>query len=319
MHDHSHDSHSTHDHSGHSQHGHSHSHAHGSYGRAFAIGISLNTLFIIAEVIYGIKANSLALVADAGHNLSDVLGLAMAWGATFLAKRRPTPRYTYGLQSSSIIAALANAVLLLVVTGGICWEAIQRFFKPEDVVGSTVMAVAALGIAVNGISAWLFMKGSKDDLNIKGAFLHMLGDAAISLGVVIAGLIILKTGWHWLDPLVSIVVSLAIIFGTWGLLRDSINLTLHGVPAHIDHAKVKEFLAGSKGVKEVHDLHIWAMSTTEVALSAHLLMNEGHPGDHFLKHLAHELLEHFHISHATIQIELGDDRGECSLAPDHVV
>ncbi|MDE3015931.1 MAG: cation transporter [Pseudomonadota bacterium] len=309
-HNHSHD----HDHHGHS---HDHSHTPTSFGKAFAIGISLNTLFIVAEVIYGLKANSLALVADAGHNLSDVLGLFMAWGATYLAKRQPTHRYTYGLQSSSIVAALANAVMLLFVTGGICWEAIQRFHKPEDVAGTTVMAVAAFGIFVNGFSAWLFMKGSKDDLNIKGAFLHMLGDAAISAGVVVSGFVILQTGWHWLDAAVSIAVSMAIIYGTWGLLRDSMNLTLHAVPAHIDYAEVKDFLTNSQGVKEVHDLHIWAMSTTEVALSAHLLMQGGHPGDHFLKHLSHELQEHFRISHATIQIEMGD--AECALAPENVV
>lgn len=311
MHTHSHDDHHEHEHS------HAHVHAPADFGCAFAIGISLNTLFIVAEVIYGLKANSLALVADAGHNLSDVLGLFMAWGATYLAKRKPTQRYTYGLQSTSIIAALANAVLLLFVTGGICWEAIQRLYKPEDVAGMTVIAVAALGIAVNGISAWLFMRGSKHDLNIKGAFLHMLADALISAGVVVSGFVILQTSWHWLDAAVSIAVSMAIIYGTWGLLRDSVNLTLHAVPAHIDYTEVKDFLADSQGVKEVHDLHIWAMSTTEVALSAHLLMQGGHPGDHFLKHLSHELQEHFRISHATIQIEMGD--AECALAPENVV
>lgn len=315
-------SHDQHDHD-HSSHGHSHSYKHShnhaptSYGRAFGVGITLNVLFIIIEVIYGLKANSLALLADAGHNASDVLGLVVAWVALLLTKRKPNARYTYGLQSSSILAALANAVFLLVAIGGIIWEAIQRLGQPEPVMGNTVMMVAAIGILVNGFTALLFMKGSKEDLNIRGAFLHMATDAAVSLGVVISGLIILNTGWLWLDPIVSITIAIIIVFGTWGLLRDSINLALHAVPAHIDHAKVKAFLANTKGVKEVHDLHIWAMSTTDVALSAHLLMTDGHPGDHALKDLTHELKEHFGIGHATIQIELG--QAECALAPDHVV
>ena len=308
----------THHHAGHT-HGHNHSHAPADFGKAFAIGIGLNTLFIVAEVMYGLKANSLALVADAGHNLSDVLGLMIAWAATHLAKRKPSHRYTYGLQSTSIMAALTNAVMLLVVTGAICWEAFQRFAKPQDVVGSTVIVVAALGLFINGISALLFMKGRKEDLNIKGAFLHMLGDAAISAGVVVSGFIMVKTGWHWLDPVVSIGVSLAIIFGTWGLLRDSVNLSLHAVPMHINFTKVKDFLSQGDGVIQVHDLHIWAMSTTRVALSAHLLMDKKHPGDHVLNEWAHALKEHYGISHATIQIELGDGHSECALAPEHIV
>lgn len=309
-----------HDHSGHN-HSHSHSHGHNhapaSYGRAFAVGIALNTLFIIIEVIYGLRANSLSLLADAGHNASDVLGLVVAWVAVWLTKREPNTRYTYGLQSSSILAALANAVFLLVAIGGIVWEALQRLSHPEPIMGNTVMIVAAVGILINGFTALLFMKGSKGDLNIRGAFLHMATDAAVSLGVVISGLVILQTGWLWLDPVVSITIALVIVVGTWGLLRDSVNLALHAVPAHIDHAKVKEFLAGVKGVKEVHDLHIWAMSTTEVALSAHLLMPDGHPGDAFIKEIAHELEHDFSIGHATIQIELGGT--ECALAPDNVV
>lgn len=293
-----------------------HGHAQGNagHGRAFAIGIALNVIFIAAEVIYGLKANSLALVADAGHNVSDVLGLVMAWGAARLALSKPTRRYTYGLQSTSILAALGNAVLLLVATGGICWEAMQRFTQAHPVEGETVMAVAALGVAVNGFTAWLFMKGSKDDLNIRGAFLHMLADALVSLGVVISGFVIVQTGWQWLDPGVSIAVSIVIIYGTWGLLRDSFNLTLHAVPAHIDYEQVRDFLASGEEVAEVHDLHIWAMSTTEVALSAHLLMRSGHPGDRFLKELARALDERFGIRHSTVQIELGDGAGECVLS-----
>lgn len=301
----------------HDHHSHDHSHAPANFGRAFAIGIGLNTLFIIIEVMYGLRANSLALLADAGHNAGDVLGLAVAWGAVWLAKRQPNDRYTYGLRSSSILAALANALLLLVAIGGIIWEAVLRIGHPEAVLGNIVMVVAAVGILINGFTALLFMKGSKGDLNIRSAFLHMATDAAISLGVVISGLVILQTGWLWLDPVVSISIAVVIVVGTWGLLRDSANLALHAVPANIDHAKVKAYLMGVKGVKEVHDLHIWAMSTTEVALSAHLLMPEGHPGDVFLNGIAHELAHDYSIGHATLQIELGG--AECALAPDHVV
>lgn len=305
-----------HDHSGHSQ---GHNHTPANYGRAFAVGITLNTLFIIIEVIYGLKANSLSLLADAGHNASDVLGLVVAWVAVWLTKRKPNTRYTYGLQSSSILAALANAVFLLVAIGGIVWEALQRLSHPEPIMGYTVMIVAAIGILINGFTALLFMKGSKGDLNIRGAFLHMATDAAVSLGVVISGLVILNTGWLWLDPVVSITIALVIVVGTWSLLRDSLNLALHAVPAHIDHAKVKEYLAGVKGVKEVHDLHIWAMSTTEVALSAHLLIPNQHPGDNFLQQLAKSLHDKYGIEHATIQIEIGDGNHHCSLAPDDKV
>lgn len=298
---------------------HNHDHSGGNYGKAFVIGILLNTIFIIAEIIYGLQANSLALLADAGHNVSDVMGLFMAFGATLLAKRKPSLRYTYGLQSSSIIAALANAVLLLIAIGGIGWEAIQRFSNPQEISGGTVMLVAALGVVINGVTAMMFMSGRKGDLNVRGAFLHMASDAVISLGVVISGLIILKTGWLWLDPAVSITISAVIIIGTWGLLKDSVNLALHAVPNHIETSAVKDFLTKLQGVKEVHDLHIWAMSTTEAALSAHLLMPEGHPGDSFISNITHELQEHFNISHSTIQIEIGDSKAECSLAPDNVI
>ena len=311
-----------HDHHPHHDHGHSHaghSHAPANFGRAFLIGIMLNTLFIVAEVVYGLRAHSLALLADAGHNASDVLGLFMAWGATWLARSKPTARYTYGLRSSSILAALANAMFLLIVTGGIAWEALQRLENPTSVAESTVVAVAGLGILINGITALLFMKGSKDDLNIRGAFLHMAADAAISLGVVISGFAMMQSGWLWLDPAVSMLISGVIVISTWGLLRDAANLALHAVPAHIDAAKVKEFLEAMPEVTEVHDLHIWAMSTSEVAMSAHLLMKAGHPGDAFITHLTHELEEQFQIGHATIQIELGDSGSECELAPAHVV
>ena len=306
-------------HGDHGHSGHQHHHAPASYGKACMIGITLNTLFIVAEIIYGLKSNSLALLADAGHNASDVLGLVMAWVATYLAKRKPTMRYTYGLQSSSIIAALANAVFLLVAVGGIAWEAIQRFGHPQEITEYTVILVAGLGIVINGVTAMLFMKGSKEDLNIRGAFLHMAADAAVSLGVVISGAIMLKTGWLWLDPVVSIAIAIVIVIGTWGLLRDSVNLSLHAVPTHIDFAKVKDFLESRPGVKEAHDLHIWAMSTTDVALSTHLMMQDGHPGDRFIRQITHQLEEQFRITHSTIQIELGDDHEECALAPDHIV
>ena len=296
----------------------SHSHELKNYGSRFFIGILLNTGFIAAEIIYGLAANSLALLADAGHNAGDVLGLFMAWGAVILAKRQPNERYTYGLQSSTILAALANAILLLVACGGIGWEAIQRFSKPEVIGSNIVMVVAAAGIIVNGVTAWLFVSGSKSDLNMRGAFLHMLADAIVSAGVVAAGAVMMWTGWVWLDPLVSLVISLVIVFGTWGLLKDSFDLALHAAPKHISTAKVKSYLASLDGVKEVHDLHVWAMSTNETALSAHILIEGKHPGDEFLKTLAHNLEHHFSIGHSTIQIEIGDST-KCKLAPDNVI
>ena len=305
----------THDH----EHGHGHSHAPKNFGRAFAIGIVLNISFVIAEVVYGLSAHSLALLADAGHNLSDVLGLALAWGATILARRIPSNRFTYGLRSSSIIAALTNAVLLLVVTGGIAWEAILRLNHPTPVAGVTVMVVAAFGILINGVTAWLFMSGSKGDLNIRGAFLHMASDAVISLGVVVAGGLILFTGWLWLDPAMSLIISMVIVFGTWGLFRDSAYLALHGVPEGIEADQVRAYLESVTGVTEVHDLHIWGMSTTEVALTVHLVIPAGHPGDAVMADLSHALQERFQIGHATIQVEHGDTDEQCKLAPAHLV
>jgi cobalt-zinc-cadmium efflux system protein len=305
-----------------------HSHSHGpdchghtppDFGRAFLTGILLNTAFIVVEIIWGLKANSLALLADAGHNASDVLALALAWAASLLARRQPSDRFTYGLRGSSIIASLSNAVLLLVVVGGIGWESILRLAKPETAESTTIMAVAAIGVLVNGITASLFRAGRKHDLNIRGAYLHMLGDAAISFGVVLSGAILLKTGWLWLDPLASLVISALIILGTWGLLKESLVLALQAVPAGIDPATVKNYLKSIDGVSEVHDLHIWAMSTTEVASSVHLVMAQGHPGDGFIRNIAHQLEHDFKINHTTIQIEIGDTGGECPLAPDHVV
>lgn len=295
-------------------HDHSHSHAHGPQdsGHAFLIGIALNTVFIIAEVIAGLLSNSLALLSDAGHNASDVLGLALAWGATALAKRKPTARFTYGLQSSSIMAALTNAVLLLVATGGIAWEAVERLSHPVAATSTTIMVVASIGILINGFTAWLFSRGSRHDLNIRGAYLHMAADAAVSLGVVISGFILMQTGWQWIDPVTSLVVAAIIVISGWGLLRDSINMALHAVPSHIDLGEVKNFILSREGVAGVHDLHIWAMSTTETALSAHVAMKENYPGDKFLKDIAHALEHRFNIGHSTIQIELGNCEIDCA-------
>jgi cobalt-zinc-cadmium efflux system protein len=301
----------------HSTHDHSHSHAPADFGKAFALGIGLNIAFVILEAVFGVISNSMALIADAGHNLSDVLGLVVAWVASILARRRPTARYTYGLRGTSILAALFNAIFLLVATGAIAWEAVLRLFNPQPVAGVTGMAVAAAGIVINGFTAWLFASGRKQDLNIRGAYLHMAADAAVSAGVVVAGLIIYLTGWLWLDPLVSLVIAVVIIAGTGGLLRDSVAMSLAAVPAGIDPAKVRAMLAGQPGVSRVHDLHIWSMSTNEVALTAHLVVPSGHPGDGFLHDVAAELKAHHGIGHVTLQIEI--DANACALAPDHVV
>lgn len=309
--------HACHDHAG--GHGHGHIHAPKDFGRAFLIGIVLNTGFVIAEAVYGILGNSLALLADAGHNLSDVLGLALAWGASVLIKRIPSQRFTYGLRSTSILAALANAVTLLLVTGGIAWEAILRFRHPEAVAGTTVIVVAAIGVVINLSTALLFMSGRKGDLNVRAAFQHMAADAAISLGVVGAGIVILYTGWQWIDPVSSLVIALLVIAGTWGLLRDSVNLALHAVPAGIDAEKVKAYLVSLDGVSEVHDLHIWGMSTTETALTAHLVYPGGYPSDAKRTEITDELRKQFAIGHSTLQIELGEPGHACELAPSDTV
>lgn len=294
-----------------------HHHASGDYGLAFAVGIGLNLAFVVVEAVYGILAHSMALLADAGHNLSDVLALGLAWGASRLARREPTQRFTYGLRSSSIFAALVNAALLFLVTGAIAWEAIQRLWEPEQVASSTVIGVALLGIVVNGLSAMLFARGRKGDLNIRAAFLHLVADAAVSLAVVIAGVAIYYTGWLWLDPAAGLLIATAIVASTWGLLRDSAALAFDAVPGHIDPSEVRAYLAKLSGVAEVHDLHIWPMSTTETALTVHLVMPGGHPGDAFMAEVCNELHENFHVQHPTIQIETGAH--PCALAPDHVV
>lgn len=299
--------------------GHNHSHAETkNYDKAFAVGILLNTAFITAEIIYGLQANSLALLADAGHNAGDVLGLMLAWGAAILAKRKTSERFTYGLQSSTIMASLSNAILLLIAVGGIAWEAVGRLKNVEAAINTqTVIWVAFLGIFINGITAWFFVSGSKKDLNIRGAFLHMAADALISLGVVISAFVMMKTGWIMIDPIISLVIALVIVVGTWKLLVDSVKLSLHGVPENVDYAKVKSYLVSQKNVKEVHDLHIWAMSTSDVALSAHILL-ACNPGKNFLKEIEHELEHDFGINHSTIQIEIfGDSTEKCEVVKRH--
>ncbi|HEY5339195.1 MAG TPA: cation diffusion facilitator family transporter [Rhizomicrobium sp.] len=309
--------HHDHDH-GHHHHGHGHSHAPADFGFAFGVGITLNILFVIVGAAFGLIGHSMALIADAGHNLSDVLGLVMAWVASVLVKRAPSQRFTYGMRGSSILAALFNAVFLLVATGAIALGAVERFFHPEPVAGKLVMIVAAIGIAINAFTALLFLRGRKDDINIRGAFLHMAGDAVISVGVVVAGFVILMTGWHWVDPVVSLGISAVIVAGTWSLLRDSLSMTLQGVPPNIDLGAVRAFLEKCPGVCAIHDLHVWPMSTTETALTCHMVMLGGHPGDEALHVIADELNHRFHIPHATIQVEVTDD-ANCLLAKEHAV
>ena len=303
-----------HSHSGHS-HGRGHSHAPANYGRAFAIGVALNSAFVLIEAAFGMLSGSMALIADAGHNLSDVLSLLIAWGAAYMSTLPANERYTYGYKSSSIIAALANAGLLLVALGAILFETLDRLFDPAPVEGRTMIAVAAVGIAVNTATALLFVSGRKHDINIRGAFLHMAADALVSLGVVIAGVAILLTGALWIDPVTSLIIVVVIAWGTWGLLKDSVKMALHAVPDSIDETAVRTFLAGQPGVAAVHDLHIWPMSTTETALTAHLVMPGGQPGDAFLHELAHELEHEFGIGHATVQVETGGD--DCHLHAAH--
>lgn len=311
--------HSHHHTGGHEHHGHSHAPQAG-YGRAFAIGITLNLAFVAIEAGYGFWADSMALLSDAGHNLSDVLGLAIAWAAALLARRRPSERFTYGLRSGSILAALFNALLLLVAVGGIVWESIERLIEPAPVAAVTMMIVAGIGIIVNGFTAFLFM-GGQHDLNIRGAFLHMVADAAVSLGVVLGGLAILWTGANWIDPVLSLVIAAVIVWGTWGLLKQSLTLSLQGVPRGIAVPEVRKVLEAMPGVARVHHLHVWAVSTTEAALTAHLVMPDGHPGDRFLAEAQRKLKGRFGIGHSTLQIEIhrpgAHDHGqECPL-DDH--
>src|SRR5215468_5478254 len=280
-----------------------HSHAPKSFGLAFALGTALNAGFVVVEAVFGFLSNSTALLADAGHNLSDVFGLLVAWAAAALSRRAPTTRFTYGLGSTSILAALLNSVFLLVGVGAIAWEAVLRFAHPQPVAGLTVIVVAAIGIVINGATALMFASGRKGDINIRGAFLHMAADAAVSAGVVIAGAVIVLTGWLWIDPAVSLAICVVIMWSTWGLFKDSIRMSLDAVPPGLAIAEVRRFLAALPGVTALHDLHVWPMSTTETALTCHLVMPGGHPGDAFLMQTAHDLRDRFDIGHVTLQIE----------------
>ena len=322
-HDHSPD-HAGHDHGqslGHS-HGHSHSHGHGhhhpppsSHGKAFALAVTLNALFVVVETVASFISGSTALLADAGHNLGDVLSLLLAWGASVLAARPAGPAYTYGLKSSSILAAIANAALLWVALGAVMLETVQKLWHPGEVNGGQVMIVAAAGIAINLASALLFAKGSKDDLNLRAAFQHLMADAVVSASVVFVGLMVVLTGQNWIDPLASLAITVGLAWASWDLLKEAVKMGLLAVPRHIDEAAVRVFLAEQAGVTAVHDLHIWGMSTTECALTAHLVIPGGVTGDAFLRDVGQALEQRFRIHHATIQIETGSD--ECSLQSHH--
>jgi len=288
-----------------------HDHSHEDFHRAFAIGFCLNVAFVVLEAVFGILAGSLALLADAGHNLSDVAGLALAWGASSLMKRRPTQRRTYGWKRSSIIAAMMNAILLFMVVGGIALEAVQRLQNPERVAGWTVFWVAGAGVLINTATALLFLSGRREDLNIRAAFLHMAADAGVSAGVVLAGLAIMLTNWLWLDPVVSLAVSAVILVSTWGLLTQSFNLALDAVPAHIDPEAVKQYLSGLPGVTAVHDFHVWGLSTTETALTAHIVKPEAKGDDALLNRAGRELQERFGIRHITLQWEREENSYQC--------
>ncbi len=312
-----------HDHGGSGRHDHQagagggHSHAPTEFGARFAIAAALNIALVVAQIVYGILAHSMALLADAGHNAGDVIGLLLAWAALGIGGRPPTGRYTFGFGSASILAALMNGVILLVATGAIAWEAVRRIGEPLAVGGATVMAVAAIGVVVNGVSAWLLAERGGRDLNVRGAILHLVGDAAVSVGVIVAGAAILWTGWNWLDPVASLVVSAAIVWSTAGFLAETMRLSLAAVPDAIDPTAVRTYLGSLPGVSEVHDLHIWAMSTTETALTAHLVRPRAGLDDGLLAGACDELAKRFGIHHVTLQVEAGDR--PCRYAPDDVV
>ncbi len=307
-----------HDHSHHAAHGHGHGHGHpgpSTHGKAFALAIVLNAGFVVAETVAGFISGSTALLADAGHNLGDVLSLLLAWGASVLAARPAGPGFTYGLKSSSILAAIANVALLWIALGAVLLETVQRLWQPGEVNGGQVMIVAAAGIAVNLVSALLFAKGSKDDLNLRAAFQHLMADAVVSASVVFVGLIVLLTNQTWIDPLASLAITVGLGWASWDLLKEAVKMGLLAVPRHIDESAVRGFLAEQPGVTAVHDLHIWGMSTTECALTAHLVIPTGAPGDGFLRDLAAQLEQRFRIQHATIQIEAA--AVHCNLQNDH--
>lgn len=292
---------------------HGHSHAPANYNRAFALGVLLNIAFVIIEFTYGLAADSLALIADAGHNLSDVFSLLLAWGAAALAGKAVSDQFTYGYRKATVLAALVSAFVLLLALAGIAWEAIERFANPQPIQGMTMIVVAAIGVFINTVTALLFLKGQKEDLNIRGAFLHMAADAAVSVGVVVAGLLILWGNWLWIDPAISLVIVAVVFFSTWGLLRDSLNYAMDGVPKHIATDEVRQFLLSLPAVKNVHDLHIWPLSTTTIALSVHLEVNEDKINNQLLSDIQHHCHEHFGIEHATIQVENTLTDNHCNL------
>ena len=318
---HHHHAHDDHDHDHHGHHGHDHGHGHGhhhhapaNFGRAFAIGIGLNISFVAVEAFYGWQSASLALLADAGHNLGDVGGLLLAWAAMAAAQRQPDNRHSYGWRRSSIVAGFVNAVVLLGAMGFLLWEAVQRFQAPQPVGGVTVMVVAAIGVVVNGLTALLFMSGSRDDLNIRGAFLHMAADALVSVGVVLAGALYLWQGWSWIDPLVSVLIALVIVAGTWSLFRQSLHLMFDGVPDQVPLPAVRQCLMAIEGVTGVHDLHVWALGTSETALTAHLVVADNHPDREALLQFAlAEMEEDFGIRHVTLQLESAAFARQCAL------
>lgn len=311
-----------HDH-GHSHAAHPHGHHHHHHGAhastGYALGFALNFIFVLVEGAAGVLTNSLALLADAGHNFSDLFTLIIAWIAATLSRRRPSARYTYGLRGSSIWAALINALLLVAACGAITWEGLRRLADPAPVQELTVMAVAAVGVVINTATALMFMRGRHEDLNRRGVFLHMVVDAAVSLGVVVTGGLMLWTGWLWLDAAASLVVVAVIAAGTWHLLRDSIAMALHAVPPGIDPAAVAKYLSTLPGVAAMHDLHIWGMSTAETALTVHLVVPGERPGDAFYAELSQQLEKRFGIHHSTVQVECGDAENPCRQAPEDVV
>ena len=290
---------------------HRHHHATPDYNRAFAVGVALNVIFVLVEAFYGVKSGSLALLTDAGHNLSDVLGLLLAWGAVILAKKRPSTRRTYGFSRATIIASLFSGLLLMGAVGAIGWEAASRLMDPPEPAGKTIMIVAAIGVLVNTVTALFFMSGKDNDLNIRGAFLHMAADAVVSLGVVASGALIMFYGFNWIDPVISLVIAAVIFLSTWGLLRDSLNLAVDAVPGNVDPDAVRKYLSALPDVMHLHDLHIWPMSTTDTALTAHLVMGVMPETDRFLNDVAQTLAERFSINHATIQIERNDSDVVC--------
>ena len=299
-------------------HNHRHNHHSVNYNKFFAIGVILNGIYVVIEATYAILVKSMALLADAGHNLSDILSLLLAWGAALLAARSATDQRTYGFRKTTIMASLTSAIVLLIALGGITMEAIGRFSDPEPVQGSTMIIVAAIGVVINTITAFLFVSGRKADLNIRAAFLHMAADAGVSFGVVVTGIVIVLTDWLWIDPLVSLVIVAIILIGTWSLLRDSINFAIDSVPKNIDLAEIKQYLRSQENVCQIHDLHIWPLSTTEIAMSVHLIVTDKPIRNHFLFEIQRHLHDHFGIEHATIQIETEAD-GECILDRDSCI